>query len=93
MKYLILAAGYSSAFNTTILAYEDYQEKLRQDPSSAEGSQALDIEQLLRFSQMCGTVGDHAANKALIKVHVKTLTGKTIEIVVPVDATVLLKEP
>ena len=37
---------------------------------------------------MCGTVGDHAANKALIKVHVKTLTGKTIEIAVPVDATV-----
>ena len=84
----ILAAGFSSAFNTTILTYEDYQEKLKQDPSSAEGSQALDIEQLLRFSQMCGTVGDHAANKALIKVHVKTLTGTTIEIAVPVDATV-----
>lgn len=83
----ILAAGFSSAFNTTILTYEGYQEKLRQDPSSAEGSQVLDIEQLLRFSQMCGTVGDHAADKAM-KVYVKMLTGKTMEINVPVDATV-----
>ena len=85
----LLAAGFSSAFNTTILTYEDYQEKLRQDPSSAEDSQALNIEQLLRFSQMCGTVGDRvqAADKVM-KVHVKMLTGKTMEIEVSVDATV-----
>ena len=83
----LLAAGFSSAFNTTILTYENYQEKLRHDPSGAESSQALNIEQLLRFSQMCGTVGDHAADRTM-RVHVKMLTGKTMEIEVPVDATV-----
>ena len=83
----LLAAGFSSAFNTTILTYEDYQERKRRDPSSAEGSLALDIEQLLRFSQMCGTIGDHSS-AGTMRVHIKMLTGKTMEVEVPVDATV-----
>lgn len=83
----ILAAGFSSAFNTTILTYEDYQERKRRDPSSAEGSLALDIEQLLRFSQMCGTIGDHSSDRTT-RLHVKMLTGKTVEVDVPADATV-----
>ena len=85
----LLAAALSSTLHLPVLSYEDYQNE-KGSGSTGCMYQALNIEDIFRLSHRSAPYGDlhHDPRHGKIKVFIKTLSGKTLEVLIPPTTTV-----
>ena len=82
----LLAAALSSTLDMPVLSYEDYKKSKK----STGMYEALNIEDIFRLSHRSAPYGDlhHDTRHGTMKLFIKTLTGKTVEVLIPPTATV-----
>ena len=91
----LLAAAFSSLLKTQVLSSSVYQTLKQSDPEAAKDAQALNLRHLYEHTYKWGSLGggsgattSGAANGDRIQVFVKTLTGNTKEVFIPITSTI-----
>ena len=73
----LLAAAFTSTLGSTVVTYDQYQERKAKPETCFE---ALNIDQLFQVSHLFGKFGDKDTSGPSFDIYIKTLTGKTLTI-------------
>ena len=90
----LLAAAFSSLLKTHVISQAEYEALKQENSEMASSAQALNLHHLYEHTYKWGPLGGGASSSAAtggerIQVFVKTLTGKTTEIFISTDATIV----